>query len=60
MHWVVDLSAIARTSGAFSQSPPEGESILSSSPVRNMDAVRLDPCHSVSSDLEQMIANDQA
>ena len=34
----VDLNAIARTSGAFSQSPPE-TNILSSSPVRNMNAV---------------------
>jgi hypothetical protein len=39
---VVDLNAIARTSGAFSQSPPE-TSVLSSSPVRNMDAVSTSP-----------------
>jgi hypothetical protein len=38
----VDLNAIARTSGAFSQSPPE-TSVLSSSPVRNMDAVSISP-----------------
>jgi hypothetical protein len=38
----VDLNAIARTSGAFSQSPPE-TSVLSSSPVRNMDAVSSSP-----------------
>ena len=35
---LVDLASIARTSGAFSQSPPTGDSLLGSSPV-NMRAV---------------------
>ncbi|GHJ84004.1 hypothetical protein NliqN6_0406 [Naganishia liquefaciens] len=34
----VDLASIARTSGAFSQSPPAGDSLLGSSPV-NMRAM---------------------
>jgi hypothetical protein len=35
----VDLAAIARTSGAFSQSPPNADSMLSTSPVMNMGAM---------------------
>jgi hypothetical protein len=35
----VDLAAIARTSGAFSHSPPNADSILSTSPVMNMSAM---------------------
>ncbi|KAI5453769.1 hypothetical protein NCC49_005582 [Naganishia albida] len=35
----VDLASIARTSGAFSQSPPNADAILSTSPVMNMSAM---------------------
>ncbi|KAJ9120135.1 hypothetical protein QFC22_003033 [Naganishia vaughanmartiniae] len=35
----LDLASIARTSGAFSQSPPNADSILSTSPVMNMSAM---------------------
>lgn len=35
----VDLASIARTSGAFSHSPPNANAMLSTSPVMNMSAV---------------------
>ncbi|KAJ9103934.1 hypothetical protein QFC21_002397 [Naganishia friedmannii] len=35
----LDLASIARTSGAFSHSPPNADAILSTSPVMNMSAM---------------------
>ncbi|KAJ9091040.1 hypothetical protein QFC19_009277 [Naganishia cerealis] len=35
----IDLAAIARTSGAFSQSPTNADAMLSTSPVMNMSAM---------------------